>query len=201
MARSGPIRHCERGEAIYGSYDLTRLENRHVVVEGSAICFEAAGSPRDKNHPRLQELPGQDLLQYFDESGQLHAVTSGHVNSFWGDQQARRDGEGLSHLGGNADGRDGPKRARRLRNDLSAQSASRPRARFRQFGQRAGMICRKCYLHPHGMSGYPEKKLVLEIELTSEDDLIDRLASLRPEETALLVLAEIRRDRGCRDGS
>ena len=29
-----------------------------------------------------QELPGQDLLQYFDESGKLHAVTSGDVNSY-----------------------------------------------------------------------------------------------------------------------
>jgi DNA topoisomerase-1 len=49
-------------------------------------------------------------------------------------------------------------------------------------------ICRKCYVHPHVMNGYLEKKIVLEIDLVGEVGLIEQLDRLRPEETALLVL-------------
>jgi len=42
------------------------------------------------------------------------------------------------------------------------------------------------------LNGYLERRLVLEIELASESGLIDELARLRPEETALLVLLKSR---------
>jgi hypothetical protein len=41
-----------------------------------------------------------------------------------------------------------------------------------------------------------ERRLVLEIELASEGELIDELARLRPEETALLVLLKSRSSGG-----
>ena len=52
--------------------------------------------------------------------------------------------------------------------------------------------CRKCYVHPEVLNGYLERRLVLEIELASQSGLIDELARLRPEETALLVLLKSR---------
>ena len=64
------------------SYGLTTLKSKHVAVEGSEVRFQFAGksgkqwslSMRDRRVARIiracQELPGQDLLQYFDEEKQ-----------------------------------------------------------------------------------------------------------------------------------
>jgi DNA topoisomerase IB len=57
-------------------------------------------------------------------------------------------------------------------------------------------ICRKCYVHPEVLNGYLERKLVLEIELASDGALVDELARLRAEETALLILLRSRSNGG-----
>ena len=41
-----------------------------------------AGSARGADHRACQELPGQDLLQYFDEDKELRAVSSDDVNIY-----------------------------------------------------------------------------------------------------------------------
>ena len=76
------------------SYGLTTLKCEHVAVEGSEVHFQFTGKSgkrwslamRDRRVARIiracQELPGQDLLQYFDEAKQLRAVSSGDVNAY-----------------------------------------------------------------------------------------------------------------------
>ena len=76
------------------SYGLTTLRSDHVAVEGSEVRFQFTGKSgkqwslamRDRRVARIvracQELPGQDLLQYFDEDKELHAVSSGDVNAY-----------------------------------------------------------------------------------------------------------------------
>jgi DNA topoisomerase-1 len=76
------------------SYGLTTLKNRRVAIEGSEISFRFTGKSgtqwslklRDRRVAKIiracQELPGQELLQYFDESGKLRAVTSSDVNAY-----------------------------------------------------------------------------------------------------------------------
>jgi DNA topoisomerase-1 len=71
------------------SYGLTTLRNEHVAVEGSEVRFRFTGKSgkqwslamRDRRVARIlracQELPGQDLLQYFDDNKELRAVSSG----------------------------------------------------------------------------------------------------------------------------
>jgi DNA topoisomerase-1 len=68
------------------SYGLTTLRSEHVAVEGSEVRFQFTGKSgkqwslamRDRRVARIiracQELPGQDLLQYFDEDKELRAV-------------------------------------------------------------------------------------------------------------------------------
>ena len=76
------------------SYGLTTLKSRHVAVEGSEVRFRFIGKSgkqwslamRDRRVARIiracQELPGQDLLQYFDDDKELRAVSSGDVNAY-----------------------------------------------------------------------------------------------------------------------
>lgn len=76
------------------SFGLTTLRNRHAVVEGSKVRFKFLGKSKVKHEVslqdrrlarivrKLQELPGQRLFQYLDESGETHAVTSEDVNGY-----------------------------------------------------------------------------------------------------------------------
>jgi DNA topoisomerase I len=76
------------------SYGLTTLRNEHVEVEGPEVRFRFTGKSgkqwsltmRDRRVARIlracQELPGQDLLQYLDEDGELRAISSADVNAY-----------------------------------------------------------------------------------------------------------------------
>jgi len=77
-----------------GSFGLTTLRNRHAKVSGTAIRFRFVGKS-GKQHvitlrnrrlahlvKRCQELPGQVLFQYLDETGEQRAVESGDVNAY-----------------------------------------------------------------------------------------------------------------------
>ena len=76
------------------SYGLTTLKSDHVAVQGSEVRFQFTGKSgkqwslamRDRRVARIlracQELPGQDLLQYFNDEKALHTVSSGDVNAY-----------------------------------------------------------------------------------------------------------------------
>ncbi len=76
------------------SYGLTTLRTEHVEVEGPEVRFRFTGKSgkqwslamRDRRVARIiracQELPGQDLLQYFDDDKALRALSSGDVNAY-----------------------------------------------------------------------------------------------------------------------
>ena len=70
-----------------GSFGLTTLRNRHVKVSGATVRFVFRGKSGVENElgvtdrrvasviKRCEELPGQMLFQYVDESGGLRDVT------------------------------------------------------------------------------------------------------------------------------
>jgi DNA topoisomerase I len=76
------------------SYGLTTLRNPHVNVEGSQLRFQFKGKSgkvwrlqmRDRRVAKIvkacQELPGQRLFVYLDESGEGREVTSADVNDY-----------------------------------------------------------------------------------------------------------------------
>ncbi|HET9782973.1 MAG TPA: DNA topoisomerase IB [Candidatus Dormibacteraeota bacterium] len=77
-----------------GSFGLTTLRNRHVEVKGATVRFLFKGKSgrefsvgvTDRRVARVikrcEELPGQLLFQYTDESGERRAVTSDDVNEY-----------------------------------------------------------------------------------------------------------------------
>jgi DNA topoisomerase-1 len=76
------------------SFGLTTLRNRHARIEGGAVRFRFRGKSgqqhevglRDRRLAgvvrRCQELPGQELFQFVDESGEVRDITSDDVNDY-----------------------------------------------------------------------------------------------------------------------
>jgi DNA topoisomerase I len=182
------------------SYGLTTLKSEHVEVEGAEVRFQFTGKSgkqwslamRDRRVARIiracQELPGQDLLQYFDEDKELRAVSSGDVNAYLrtiagADITAKdfRTWAGTVLM------------TRFLKQSGAFESATQAKralnAAIKQVAQALGntpAVCRKSYIHPAISSAYLEGALVLEaVELVS--GMADS-GGLRPEEAAVLAL-------------
>lgn len=76
------------------SYGLTTLHRKHVRVNGKNISFEFKGKSGVMHsvrisHPRIArilkdcfELPGYEIFQYVDDSGQRHLIDSADVNDY-----------------------------------------------------------------------------------------------------------------------
>ncbi|MGQ0646769.1 MAG: DNA topoisomerase IB [Gemmatimonadaceae bacterium] len=79
-----------------GSFGLTTLRNRHVVVSGAQIKFRFRGksgkvhtiSLSNRRLARIvshcRELPGQELFQYLDDDDEPQRIDSGDVNAYLG---------------------------------------------------------------------------------------------------------------------
>ncbi len=152
------------------SYGLTTLKNKHVAVEGSEVRFQFAGksgkqwslSMRDRRVARIiracQELPGQDLLQYFDEDKQLRAISSGDVNAYLREIAGRditakdfRTWAGTVLM------------ARFLSSATQAKRAIS--AAVKKVAAALGntvAVCRKSYIHPAITNAYLNGRLILD---------------------------------------
>ncbi|MDB5260740.1 MAG: topoisomerase [Adhaeribacter sp.] len=76
------------------SYGLTTLRDRHVKIEGDNIRFSFVGKKgveheidiQDRRLAKLvkkcKEIPGYDLFQYYNESGERQTLESGDVNGY-----------------------------------------------------------------------------------------------------------------------
>jgi DNA topoisomerase I len=191
------------------SYGLTTLRTPHVKVNGSELRFQFKGKSgktwrlqvKDRRIARIvkacQELPGQELFQYVDENGELKDVTSADVNAYLREITGRditaKDfrtwaGTVLAAI------------ALREFEAFDSQAGARKnlRAAIERVASRLGntpTICRKCYVHPEVLSAYTEGTLLLEIKDQVEAELREDLASLKPEEAAVLGLLEARLNR------
>ena len=181
------------------SYGLTTLKSDHVAVEGSEVRFQFTGksgkewslSMRDRRVARIiracQELPGQDLLQYFNEEKALHAVSSGDVNTYLreitgADITAKdfRTWAGTMLM------------ARYLAVSEPFTSATQAKrvmsAAVKKVAAALGntaAVCRKSYIHPAISDAYLSGAFVLKVV---EESSSSKSVGLRPEEVAILAL-------------
>src|SRR5690242_13864685 len=77
-----------------GSFGLTTLQDKHVIVNGGTLTLQFKGKcgkwhridVSDRRLARIvkacRDLPGQDLFQYIDDRGRRQDVTSGDVNAY-----------------------------------------------------------------------------------------------------------------------
>jgi DNA topoisomerase I len=81
-------------EKLYGSYGLTTLKDKHVSINGDRLRFAFRGKKgiqhditlKNKKLARTVEqcrdIPGKELFQYYDESGNRRIIESGMVNEY-----------------------------------------------------------------------------------------------------------------------
>jgi DNA topoisomerase-1 len=143
-----------------GSFGLTTLRDRHVAVRGDTLRLRFRGkhgiqhdvSVDDPRVARIvrrcQALPGQELFQYEDESGQIHSIGSADVNGYLreaagADFTAKdfRTWHATVHALAlmrqpREDGRPGGRSAKEILADVAARLGN------------TVAVCRKSYVHP-----------------------------------------------------
>jgi len=191
------------------SYGLTTLRNPHVKVEGAQLRFQFKGKSgktwrlqvKDRRVAKIvkacQELPGQELFQYVDENGELRDVTSADVNAYLREITGRDiTAKDFRTWAGTVLAALALQEFQAF--DSQAGAKKNLRAAIERVAARLGntpTICRKCYVHPEVLSAYTEGALLLEVRDQVEEQLRGDLASLKPEEAAVLGLLEARLNR------
>jgi DNA topoisomerase-1 len=188
------------------SYGLTTLKNRHVAVKRDEIRFRFTGKSGKQWMLRLQDrriakiikacqdLPGQDLLQYVDESGEAQQITSNDVNDYL-KTISRKDitAKDFRTWAGTVLAAMALTEMRLF--DSAAQAKRNVRAAIETVSARLGntpTICRKCYIHPEILTQYLGGDLMLSIKSEVESELREDLPGLRPEEAAVLAILRVR---------
>lgn len=84
----------ESYKKLYGSFGLTTLQNRHIKIEGSKLQFAFKGKKGVQHKIALQskklarlvkqcrDIPGKELFQYYNETGEHCSVGSGDINDY-----------------------------------------------------------------------------------------------------------------------
>jgi DNA topoisomerase-1 len=152
---------------------LTTLRSRHVAVEGTAVRFTFKGKSgkewklklQDRRLAKIirgvQELPGQHLFQYLDETGERRQVTSQDVNDYI------REAAGSEMSSKHFRTWGGTVRAAILLCDTPLPTSKSDLAKamnavIDEVAQHLGntrKVCRDCYIHPEIIASWQEGTL------------------------------------------
>jgi len=84
----------ESYKKLYGSYGLSTLRDKHVQIDGGSLKLSFKGKKGVEHQIKLndhrlaklvkkcRDIPGQELFQYYDASGERHSVDSGMINRY-----------------------------------------------------------------------------------------------------------------------
>jgi DNA topoisomerase-1 len=188
------------------SFGLTTLRNRHVRIDGSDVEFRFRGKSgvfhkvaiHDRRLARIiqrtRDLPGQDLFQYIDDDGETHTIGSSDVNDYLrtisGEDYTAKDfrtwsGTVLAALA----------LQEFEKFDSEAQAKKNIVRAIESVAQKLGntpSICRKCYVHPAVIDAYLDGAVLQVLRERTEEQLVEELHKLPPEEAAVLALLEQR---------
>jgi DNA topoisomerase-1 len=187
------------------SYGLTTLRTRHAKVNGSQIHFRFKGKSGvahevEVSDPHVakivrkcQDLPGEELLQYVDDEGNVRDIGSSDVNDYLreitGQDFTAKDfrtwaGSVLA--------------ARALHEfeevDSQAKLKKNVVAAIESVAKKLGntrAVCKRCYVHPEVLASYMDGSLLHTLGRRARK-LDKHLNRLRPEEAAVLVLLQKR---------
>ncbi len=188
------------------SFGLTTMRDRHVKEGPGKLTFAFKGKSSvkhvidlaDKRLARIvrkcRDLPGQTLFQYRDHDGKTHAIDSADVNDYLvtlsGRDFTAKDfrtwaGTVLAAIA--------------LREfeafDSETQAKKNVICAIESVAKRLGntpTVCRKCYVHPQIIESYLDGSMLATLKEKAEDELADNIASLNPEEAAVLALLHAR---------
>jgi DNA topoisomerase-1 len=184
------------------SFGLTTMRDHHVEVSGSTVHFEFKGKSgveheidlRDRRLAaivkRSQELPGEDLFQYIDEDGERRTISSDDVNAYLkeisGEDFTAKD---FRTWAGTLLAAEALAGFESFDTETTAkknvvQAIERVAARL---GNTA-TICRKCYVHPAVIDAYLDGDTVETVKQRADQELMENIGELPPEEAAVLML-------------
>ncbi|RJR38356.1 MAG: DNA topoisomerase IB [Desulfobacteraceae bacterium] len=185
------------------SYGVTTLLDYHVEVIGTHLLMKFRGKSgqiqevniRHRKLARIarqyQELPGQELIQYQNGSGEFQTVDSGEVNEYLreitGDDFTAKDFRtwGGSVCAASELHRLGPSDTRK---GAKAKIVGAIRRTAYKLGNTPA-VCRKYYVHPRVIEAYLDGTLSL-IMAESDTDADGNCSGLSNEEAAVLKLLE-----------
>jgi DNA topoisomerase-1 len=197
LARIGNVEYARDNK----SFGLTTLRNRHAHVSGRKVALDFRGKHGIQHHlevsdsrlakivAKCQDLPGQELFQYVDDSDERHTIGSQDVN----DYLREASGEEIT--------------AKDFRTWAGTNLAAIALREFEAFDSKAAAkknilraieavammlgntpaICRKCYIHPAILDGYLDGSLSASLKARAEEQLRDNLAGMKPEEVAVVA--------------
>ena len=191
------------------SYGLTTMRAKHVQVNGATVVFRFRGKSgklhniglQDRRLARIvrecQDLPGYELFEYLDESGETRKVDSADVNDYLravsGEDFTAKDfrtwaGTVLTC------------RALRQFEESASETAAKKNVveAIKAVAQRLGntpAVCRKCYVHPAilecYLAGKLERRTLQRIEEAADEVLREaEQEALRKEERAVMELLQ-----------
>jgi DNA topoisomerase I len=188
------------------SFGLTTMRGRHVDVKGAKLRFRFRGKSGvqheiDVNDRRLaniirklQDLPGQDIFQYEDETGEVRNISSQDVNDYLheitGEEFTAKDfrtwaGTVLTAMALNAQGP--------AANETEAKKNIKDAiAAVATILGNTPTVCRKCYVHPVVLEAYLDGDMIDGLKQRTEEALSENLDDLRAEEAAVMSFLQAR---------
>lgn len=191
-------------EKMYGSFGLTTLKDKHVNISGSEVKFSFKGkkgvhhdiSLRNKRLSavvkRCRDIPGKELFQYYDETGNRKSIDSGMVNDYikktsGGDFTAKdfRTWSGTLHaflafkeLGFFDTATEAKKKIVEALDKVSVQLGN------------TRTVCKKYYVHPVILSLYENKSLEKYLAQLDTIEADDNKSGLTAEEQIVMKILE-----------
>jgi DNA topoisomerase I len=185
-----------------GSFGLTTLRDRHFQLKDSLIHLRFRGKGGKEHRltlddPRLarivkrcQDLPGQDLFQYVDDTGAIHTVTSSDVNAYL----ARITGDAVTAKvfrtwTGTVQAAVALRRLKRAKSRTEARRNIG--LAIEQVAQHLGntpTVCKNCYVHPVILDAYSAGTFAAVFRVRNGSATPSSSHRLRPEEAAVVVL-------------
>jgi DNA topoisomerase-1 len=188
------------------SFGLTTLRRRHVRIDGSDVEFRFRGKSgvyhkvkvHDRRLARIiqrsRDLPGQDLFEYIDDDGETRSVDSSDVNEYLrtisGEDYTAKDFRTWSGT---------VLAAMALQEfekfDSEAQAKKNIVRAIEAVSEKLGntpSVCRKCYVHPAVLDAYLEGTALQVLRERAQEELVDELEHLQPEEAAVLAMLQER---------
>jgi len=184
-----------------GSFGLTTMRNRHVDVSGATIRFEFRGKS-GKMHTvdvsdqrvarivkRCQDIPGQHLFQFLDESGERKPIDSEDVNAYL------RESTDEDFTAKDYRTWAGTVLALRALRDAAPPTSEREAksnifAAIESVASTLGntvAVCRACYVHPAIVAAYLDGSLATLPRRRAKKNGSEPDDRLRPDEATLLA--------------
>jgi DNA topoisomerase-1 len=178
------------------SFGLTTLRERQVRVRGGKLTFRFRGKS-GVHHDielddrrlaaivrRMQDLPGEELFQYVDETGETRRIESADVNAYLKEISSEDfTSKDFRTWAGTVLAARALQRLKRFGSQTEAKRnvAQAIETVARQLGNTMA-VCRKCYVHPAILEAYMDATLLPVLQR-------------RPEEAAVLAVLQARLKR------